>query len=232
MGGIRIAVIDDHPLFRAGVAQSLLEAGGFEIIAQGSTYEDALRVAADYPPDILLLDVSIPGGGLEALNAIVGRHPGQKIVMLTVSESGGDVTRAMRSGAQGYVLKGVEAGPLAQILASIAVGERYVSPALSARLLSDGAKRGQADGGSRVDSLDARQHRILDLVSAGLSNKEIAIELDLKEKTIKHQMTRIFSKLAVSNRTEAAMAFRDALRPPTAASTGATAHSRRPAPIG
>ncbi len=230
MGSIRIAIIDDHPMFRAGVAQSLLEAGGFEIVAQGSTRDDALQVVGDHSPDILLLDISIPGGGLEGLNAILGQHPRQKIVMLTVSESGGDVTRAMRSGAQGYVLKGVEAGPLARILESIAAGERYVSPALSARLLSDGGT-GQANGGSPIDALDERQRRILDFVSAGLSNKEIAIELDLQEKTIKHQMTRIFSKLAVSNRTEAAMVFRDALQLPTA-SDDAAANSPRSWPPG
>lgn len=216
MGGIRIAIIDDHPLFRAGVAQSLLETGRFAVVAQGCTRDDALRVVEEHDPDILLLDVSIPGGGLEALNAIVAQRPGQKVVMLTVSESGGDVTRAMRAGARGYVLKGVEAGSLSELLQGIAAGERYVSPSLSARLLSNGAEPGQANGRSPLDALDERQCRILDLVSSGLSNKEIAIELDLREKTIKHQLTRIFSKLAVSNRTEAAMVFRDAARPVTA----------------
>lgn len=232
MGGITIAIIDDHPLFRAGVMQSLQETGRFEIVAEGNSRDDALQACEDLSPDILLLDVSIPGGGLEALNAIVARCPDQKVVMLTVSESGGDVTRAMRAGARGYVLKGVEAGSLAAVLQGIAAGERYVSPALSARLLSDGAAPGRADGGSPVDSLDERQRRILDLVSAGRSNKEIAIELDLQEKTIKHQMTRIFSKLAVSNRTEAAMVFRDASRRPIAPSADADGRSRSPAPHG
>jgi two-component system nitrate/nitrite response regulator NarL len=224
MGGIRVAIIDDHPLFRTGVAQSLRETGRFEVIAEGSTQGDALRIVNEHDPDILLLDVSIPGGGLEALNAILGDRSAQKIVMLTVSESGGDVTRAMRAGAKGYVLKGVEAGSLSEILQSIAAGERYVSPSLSARLLSDGGESGRVNGVSPVDALDERQRRILDLVSAGLSNKEIAIELALQEKTVKHQMTRIFSKLAVSNRTEAAMVFRDASQP-AARSTGTAAAS-------
>lgn len=232
MGGIRIAIVDDHPLFRAGVAQSLQESGGFEIVAQGGTRDDALEIVGKHDPDILLLDVSIPGGGLEALNAIVARRPGQKVVMLTVSESGGDVTRAMRAGARGYVLKGVEAGSLARILQEIAAGERYVSPALSARLLTDGAHAVQAQGGSPVDALDQRQRRIMNLVTAGFSNKEIAIELDLQEKTIKHQMTRIFTKLSVSNRTEAAMVFRDALQPPAAPLSETSRHGRMLAPQG
>lgn len=232
MGGITIAIIDDHPLFRAGVTQSLQETGRFEIVAEGNSRDDALQACEHRAPDILLLDVSIPGGGLEALNAIAERCPDQKVVMLTVSESGGDVTRAMRAGARGYVLKGVEADPLAQILTGIAAGDRYVSPTLSARLLSDGAAPDRPAGVSAVHTLDDRQRRILDLVSAGRSNKEIAIELDLREKTIKHQMSRIFSKLAVSNRTEAAMVFRDASRPATAASAGADGRSRSTVPRG
>ena len=231
MGCIRIAIVDDHPLFRAGVAQSLLETRRFEIVAEGSTHDDAVNVVEDHNPDVLLLDVSIPGGGLEALNSIVKRRPGQKIVMLTVSESGGDVIRAMRSGAMGYMLKGIEAGSLSQILVNIAAGERYVSPDLSARLLSDAAA-GEQPVGMSIDALDERQRRILDLVSSGFSNKQIAIELKLREKTIKHQMTRIFSKLAVSNRTEAAMVFRDALRSPIPQSVGAAEHGRTTSPRG
>lgn len=210
MGSIRIAIVDDHPLFRAGVAQSLLENGGFEIVAQGGTSREAVEIGAKHNADIILLDVSIPGGGLEALRAIVAHHPDQKVIMLTVSESGGDVTRAMRAGAKGYVLKGIEADVLAQILQDVATGMRYVSPELSARLLSDGVEPLLVNRISLTDLLDERQRRILDLVSRGYSNKEIAVELKLQEKTIKHQMTRIFAALSVSNRTEAAMVFRDA----------------------
>lgn len=205
MGSVRTAIVDDHPLFRAGVAQSLAEAGGFEIVAQGSSYADALELVERHEPDILLLDVSIPGGGgLAAVQAILEKYRRQKIVMLTVSEAGGDVARAMKSGARGYVLKGVEAESLAEILQKIAAGEGYVSPTLSARLLSGDSK---PDGAAIA--LDQRQRNILEMVSLGWSNKEIALELDLQEKTIKHQLTRIFTTLGVTNRTEAAMAYRD-----------------------
>ena len=213
MGGIKIAVVDDHPLFRAGVARSLSEVGGFEIVAEGSTHGDAVQVVEQHHPDILLLDVSIPGGGgLDAVRAILEKHHEQKIVMLTVSEAGGDVTRALRSGARGYVLKGVEAESLAKILLEVAAGDAYVSPALSARLLS-GQETVAPTLGSATEDLDERQRRILRLVSLGWSNKEIAIELNLQEKTIKHHLTRIFSMLDVSNRTEAAMVFRNADEP-------------------
>lgn len=206
MGSVTIAIVDDHPLFRAGVARSLAEAGGFEIVAEGSSYVDAVAIVERHHPDLLLLDISIPGGGLAAVQAILDKHCNQKIVMLTVSEAGGDVVRAMRSGARGYILKGIEANALADILVKVAAGEGYVSPALSARLLSGEEKRDRAMN----QELDDRQRQILQMVALGWSNKQIALELSLQEKTVKHQLTRIFTALGVTNRTEAAIAYRDA----------------------
>ena len=133
---IRLVVIDDHPLFREGVTRSLTETGGFEVVGEGSTAEDALRLAHEEAPDIILLDISLPGGGLNAIAPLLGHRPSQKIVMLTVSEDSDDLAAALNSGAQGYVLKGVGSRTLAEILRSVAAGERYVSPTLSARLLS------------------------------------------------------------------------------------------------
>jgi two-component system nitrate/nitrite response regulator NarL len=205
---IRIAVIDDHPLFREGVTRSLAEIGGFEIVGEGSTKDDALRIAAEKHPDIVLLDISMPGGGLSAVSAILDLNPAQKIVMLTVSEASDDVAKALNGGARGYVLKGVGARALAEILTTVAAGESYISPTLSARVLSalseSSAKRDPIAG------LTDREREVLALVAAGLSNKRVALKLDLHEKTVKHHMTRIFAKLHVNNRTEAAIAFRDA----------------------
>ncbi|MEF0941451.1 response regulator transcription factor [Rhizobium sp. BR 362] len=207
---ISLAVIDDHPLFREGVIRSLAEIDGFTIVGEGSTKEDAVRIVEDKHPDVLLLDISMPGGGLEALSLIMERMPDQKIVMLTVSEASDDVTTALKNGAKGYVLKGVGSRPLADILRTVASGESYVAPTLSARLISgDGsASLRKAD---LLRDLTGRESEVLQLVAAGLSNKHIGLKLDLHEKTVKHHMTQIFTKLGVANRTEAAMAFRDAL---------------------
>ncbi|MBB4568711.1 response regulator [Rhizobium leucaenae] len=207
---ISLAVVDDHPLFREGVIRSLAEIEGFTIVGEGSTREDAVRIAEDKHPDVLLLDISMPGGGLEALSLIVERVPDQKIVMLTVSEASDDVTAALKNGAKGYVLKGVGSRALADILRTVASGESYVAPTLSARLISgDGsASLRKAD---LLRDLTGRESEVLQLVAAGLSNKHIGLKLDLHEKTVKHHMTQIFTKLGVANRTEAAMAFRDAL---------------------
>lgn len=207
---IRVAVIDDHPLFREGVTRSLLEIGGFEIVAEGSSRDDALHIAENLRPDVLLLDISMPGGGLNAILPILELSPSQKIIMLTVSETSDDVTAALDRGALGYVLKGVGGRALADIIRSVATGESYVTPALSAKLLSNRA-RGPGNLSALVANLTAREHEVLQLVAAGMSNKHVARKLDLQEKTVKHHMTQIMAKLGVTNRTEAAMVLRDAV---------------------
>ncbi|TIV61678.1 MAG: response regulator transcription factor [Mesorhizobium sp.] len=206
---IRIAIVDDHPLFREGVARSLGEIGGFELVGEGASAEDAERLVRASSPDILLLDISMPGGGLSALASILSAMPEQKIVMLTVSETNADVAQALKAGARGYVLKGVGSKALAEILRDVANGQSYVSPSLSARLLSDLLQ----PTGSKPDplaQLTGREAEILKLVAEGLSNKEVAARLSLQEKTVKHHMTRVLAKLNVRNRTEAALLMHEA----------------------
>lgn len=209
---LRLAVVDDHPLFREGVARSLIEHGGFEIVGEGSSADDALRIVSEAAPEILLLDISLPGGGLSAVQGILDLRPGQKIVMLTVSETRDDVTTALNHGVRGYVLKGVGSKMLAEILRNVAAGEVYVSPVVSARLLTDlKAIQSAEPSAEPLRQLTEREGEILLLVSGGLSNKEVAARLKLQEKTVKHHMTRVLAKLNVRNRTEAAMMLRDSL---------------------
>jgi two-component system nitrate/nitrite response regulator NarL len=209
---IRLAVIDDHPLFREGVGRILTDLG-FDVVAEGGNAEDAIRIADLENSDVILMDISMPGGGLTALGEISRRHPHQKIVMLTVSELTDDVAQALNSGAKGYVLKGVDPKELADVLRVVATGETYVSPTLSARVVSDLSARSVVAATRRpIDELTERERQILDLVASGLSNKRIALRLDTHEKTVKHYMTRILAKLQMSNRTEAAVAFREATR--------------------
>ncbi|RWB52920.1 response regulator transcription factor [Mesorhizobium sp.] len=206
---IRIAIVDDHPLFREGVARSLGEIGGFELVGEGASAEDAERLVRASAPDILMLDISMPGGGLNALASILAAAPEQKIVMLTVSETNSDVAQALKAGARGYVLKGVGSKSLAEILRDVATGQSYVSPTLSARLLSDLLQ----PAGRKPDPLSqltGREAEILKLVAEGLSNKEVAARLALQEKTVKHHMTRVLAKLNVRNRTEAALLMHEA----------------------
>ncbi|MEW6633619.1 MAG: response regulator transcription factor [Pseudomonadota bacterium] len=206
---IRIAIVDDHPLFREGVARSLGEIGGFELVGEGASADDAERLARSGTPDILLLDISMPGGGLNALTSILAAMPEQKIVMLTVSETNADVAQALKAGARGYVLKGVGSKSLAEILRDVASGQSYVSPTLSARLLSD-LLQPTARKPAPLSRLTGREAEILKLVAEGLSNKEVAARLSLQEKTVKHHMTKVLTKLNVRNRTEAALLMHEA----------------------
>jgi two-component system nitrate/nitrite response regulator NarL len=205
IGIIRIAVVEDHPLFREGVTRSLSEIGGFEIVDEGATAQDAERIASTVRPDILLLDISLPGGGLAAVESILADHPAQKIVMLTVSESNADVTRALNAGVRGYVLKGVGSRALAEILRNAAAGERYLTPTLSTRLADIQNSPPANSVADRMRQLTERQKEILRLVAQGLSNKEVARHLKLQEKTVKHHMTGVMLTLGVRNRTEAAL---------------------------
>jgi two-component system nitrate/nitrite response regulator NarL len=210
MQTVGVAIIDDHPLFREGVARSLIESGRFNVLGQGGSCDDAVRIARTKRPDILLLDLSMPGGGLEAIAAVRQLIPNQRIVVLTVSEASDDVVQALQEGVQGYVLKGIGSKDLLEVLGAVAAGQKYVSPLLSARLLADLSTRLEEPTADPLAVLTARERQVLDLVADGLSNKRIGLSLDLHEKTVKHHLTRIFSKLRVNNRTEAAMVLRDA----------------------
>jgi len=205
---LQIAIIDDHPLFRSGVADALSRHGGFEIVAEGGSAGEAIAIAGTKLPDVMLLDVSMPGGGVQAVREIARSFPVVKVVMLTVSEHEDDVTASLRAGARGYILKGVAARELISILRSVAAGDVYVTPSLAATLLFElsGATATSARSPlSPLDELTERERQILERVAAGDSNKEIASALQLSEKTVKHHMTNILQKLQVRNRVEAAL---------------------------
>ncbi len=210
---VRVAVIDDHPLFREGVAHTIRGSDLLEVVGEGASAEDALRVAKDELPDIVLLDVSLPGGGIEAARAIAQVCPAVKIVMLTVSESEEHVSEALEAGAQGYMLKGASGVELISTMCAVSRGESYVTPGLAARLLTISRKRSQtATTEGELAELTNREDQILDHVARGLTNKEIARNLGISEKTVKHYMTNIMQKLQVRNRVEAVLALQKRAR--------------------
>ena len=186
---IRVVVVDDHPLFREGVAHTLRGANFLELVGEGSTADDAVRIAKAELPNIVLIDVSMPGGGIEAARAIAHACPVVKTMMLTVSESEEHVAQALDAGAQGYLLKGTSGLELIAAMRSVARG---------------GAKP------TELADLTKREEQILDHVAQGRTNKEIAIQLKIGEKTVKHYMTNIMQKLQVRNRVEAVLALQKA----------------------
>ncbi|NEY90370.1 response regulator [Tabrizicola oligotrophica] len=209
---IRVVLVDDHPIYREGVARTLADAGGIDVVGQAADGEAAVAVVADCRPDLVLLDISMPkGGGLPALARITQLAEPPKVAMLTASEEDDDLMQALRLGALGYVLKGVGAGELVDVVRSMAEGQSYVSPGLAGRLLMGMRARGGAPA-NPLEDLTRREEDILRLVAQGLSNREVGQTLDLQEKTVKHYMTAILQKLHVRNRVEAAMLAREHLK--------------------
>ncbi len=198
---ITVIVVDDHPLYRSGVVRTLEDDGGFDIVAEGSDAATAVQLTMLHKPDLIILDISMPGSGLEAAKRIAEVVPRTRIAMLTVSESDDDIVRALDLGAAGYIQKGIGGPELVRIAKGIAAGQSYVAPGLAARLLV-GMRTRSSDATATTD-LTAREEQILRLVAKGLSNKEVGRSLNLQEKTVKHYMTNILQKLQVRNRVEA-----------------------------
>jgi two-component system nitrate/nitrite response regulator NarL len=204
---IRVVIVDDHPMFRDGVARTLNSETNIEIIAEGNNSQEAIRLAQNLMPDIILLDISMPGGGIKAVSVIASTCPVVKIAMLTASEREDDVMKSLQAGAMGYILKGVGGKELIGIIGDVYKGESYVSPGLAARMLSE-LNESPLDDAAPEDifsELTAREGQILKNLSRGLSNKEIGNELNITEKTVKHYVTNVLQKLQVRNRVEAAI---------------------------
>ena len=199
---IRVVVADDHPLFREGVINSLRSMPDILVVGQASDADEVVRLVREELPDLALLDVTMPGGGIEAARKIAAACPATRIVMLTVSEDEDDLLAAMKAGASGYVLKGVSARELAGVVRSVSAGEVYVAPSLAFGLLREMSKPRASDP---LAELSGRERQVLELVANGLSNQEIGLKLGLAEKTIKHYMTNILTKLQVRSRVEAAL---------------------------
>lgn len=203
-GRIRIVVVDDHSLFRAGVIQSLELDRTIEVVGEGSSAKDALELVRQFSPDLVLLDISMPGNGLEAAYEILKSPKAPQVAMLTVSEDDEDVRQALEAGAVGYLLKGIKAPDLITAVKLASAGEAYISPNLAGRLLSSRARKEM----NPLADLTDQEKRTLQLVAKGLSNREIGTQMQLQEKTIKYHMTNILKKLGVRNRVEATVIAR------------------------
>jgi len=200
---IAVLVVDDHPLFRAGVVHALQGESGFAVVGEAATGEEALRIARERLPDVVLLDISMPGwDGLVTAERITTACPASAIVMLTASEDQDKLLGALKAGARGYVLKGVSVQELARVLRDAVAGEVYVTPTLAAEMLVV-LTRGAAP--DPLQELTERERDILRLIGTGLTNREIGGRLGLTEKTIKHYVTNILQKLQVRSRVEAAL---------------------------
>jgi two-component system, NarL family, nitrate/nitrite response regulator NarL len=208
---IRVLVVDDHPLFRQGVVSSLGVEPGLTVVGEAASGEDALKLARELLPDIVLLDISMPGwNGLVTTEKISTACPASAIVILTVSEDKDKLLAAFKAGARAYVLKGVSPQELAKVVRAAAAGDVYVSPSLAAEMLVSLTHDHAPDS---LQELTAREREILQLIGTGLTNREIGTRLFLSEKTIKHYVTNILQKLQVRSRVEAALFAAQCERP-------------------
>jgi DNA-binding NarL/FixJ family response regulator len=210
MPDIRVLVADDHPLFRQGVIHTIRDQPGLNLVGETATAAETIQRAIETSPDVILLDLQFPdGSGLDVLEAVLPQCPSTNVVVLTVVEDEDALLQALKMGARGYVLKGIAGGDLGSIVRAVAAGETYVTPQMAGRLLKEMAGRTARSGEHGIEDLSEREHQILELVANGLTNKEIADQLFLSEKTVKHYMTSILVKLQVRNRVEAALLARE-----------------------
>ncbi len=200
---VRIAIVDDHPLLLQGVSQTLSGRNGFSIVGLGGSAADALRIAEEEKPDIMLLDISMPGDGMEAAKKISARHRAIKLIMLTVSERDDHLKTALEIGVRGYVLKGVSGTELQAAVQAVHDGKTFITPELATRALYNQV-RSQSAAEMRFANwgLAKRESEVVVLLREGKTNKEIGDALGLSEKTVKRHMSSIMKKLDAKSRLE------------------------------
>ncbi|MBI4507197.1 MAG: response regulator transcription factor [Chloroflexi bacterium] len=200
---MRVLLVDDHALFRAGLA-SLLKAWGFEVVGQAGDGSEATARARELRPDLIFMDIRMPRhNGLEATRAIKAEWPDIKIVMLTVSDDEQDLFEAVKSGAEGYLLKNLREEEFADLVDRMRRGEPVMSPGLAKKLLGEFARL--QEGGRRADSesgLTDREREVLERVARGATNREIAAALVISENTVNFHMGNILGKLHLRNRAQ------------------------------
>lgn len=215
MDAIRLLLVDDHILFRKGIVSLISSRKDMKIVGEASDGIEAVKVAKETAPDVILMDIHMPHrNGLETVKIIKEEMPHVEVVMLTVSDDDDDLFQAIKNGAKGYLLKNLEPQQLYEMLDKIRQGEAPLSGAMAAKILHEFRQPPSSEGKQRepVDELTSREIEVLEEVVKGASNKEIADILNITENTVKIHLRNILEKLHVQNRIQAAVqAVRDGL---------------------
>jgi DNA-binding NarL/FixJ family response regulator len=202
---IRVVLVDDHPLFRDGVAGLLRTTADVEVVGVGGTGEEAVELAARLRPDVVVLDLHMPGGGgVDATRRILAADPTARVLVLTMDDADALVVDAVRAGARGYLLKDSEPEALLHAVAAVARGEAVFGAALASRL------SGWFAAGRPFPGLTVREREVLDLVARGLANAVIAERLGLAPKTVRNVVSTLLVKLQVTDRSAAIVRAREA----------------------
>ncbi|GLZ77239.1 DNA-binding response regulator [Actinorhabdospora filicis] len=194
---IKVLIVDDHPVVRAGLAGILAAAEDVEVVGEAGSGEEAIARAATASPDVVLMDLRMPGcGGVEATRAIAGPH--RRVLILTTYETDADILRAVEAGAVGYLLKDSPGVDLVSAIRAAARGETVLAPSVAARLMA-------TVRAPQNDTLSPREVEVLRLVAEGMSNPDIGRRLHISEATVKTHLLRAYGKLGVTDRTAAVM---------------------------
>jgi DNA-binding NarL/FixJ family response regulator len=211
MEPLRVLIADDHPLFRHGIHALLDAAPDCEVVGEATTGDEAVAMATALQPDVILMDVQMPGvNGIEATRRIVRESPHIRILIITMFEDDASVFTAMRAGARGYVLKDAEKAEMLRAIHAVGSGEAIFSPAIATRLIDFFSAPKPATAPDAFPDLTEREREILDLIAQGKSNADIAGQLVLSPNTVRNYVSNIFSKLQVADRAHAILLARDA----------------------
>lgn len=202
---MKILIVDDHILFREGIASLFAGQPDLTVIGQACCVQEAVAMANDLRPDLILMDFTMPDGtGLDATKAILKTQPGAKILILTVHENDEMLFEAIRLGAVGYLLKNVSVSEMLKQIRSIQLGEAALMPGMTRKILNEFARRSETrtQGPAEMQALSLRELEVLEVLSSGASNREIAQRLYISENTVRNHVHSILTKLKLQNRTQ------------------------------
>lgn len=204
---ISVLIADDHPMLRQGLKQILELERDIVVVAQATDGNEAVRYAEEYKPDVILMDINMPGvNGLQAIDEIKQKKLSSKIIVLTIHEDREYLFKTLQMGAEGYVLKDAEPAVLVEAIRNVKAGQSYIQPNMTTELVKEFNRVTLHDREKREDNnLTSRELEVLELIAEGMINKEIAKQLYISEKTVKNHVSNIFKKLNVSDRTQAAI---------------------------
>lgn len=211
MRRVRVLIADDHPLFRDGMRSLLDSLPETEVVGEAASGEEAIALAARLRPDVVLMDIKMPGvNGIQATRHILESSPQIRILMLTMLEGDKSVFAAMRAGASGYVLKGATQEEILRAIGSVANGEVIFGPGIARRIMGYFAGMRPSAPGDAFPELTEREREILTLMAGGSANAEISDQLALSLKTVQNHVSNIFNKLQVADRAQAVIKAREA----------------------
>src|SRR5215217_1137198 len=207
----RVLIAADHVLFRYGLKTMLARVKGFEVVGEAATGEEAVQMATEELPDIVLMDIQMPQmNGIEATRRVVEHNPAIGVVMLTMFGDDDSVFAAMRAGARGYVLKGADAEEVLKVVRAVGKGEAHFGPEIAKRLMGFFSAPKASPPLEAFPELTAREAEVLDLIAQGLNNAEITRRLYVSPKTVRNHISNIFIKLQVADRSHAIIRAREA----------------------